>query len=79
MLLPMMIAASLALSAGAFAADAKSTGFDKPAAQAAAMTSVNPFSHSSKLQYQAPVFDKIKESDYAPALDEGMRQQRSEV
>ena len=78
-LLPLMIAASLTISAGAFAADAKPT--DKPAAPAAAMTfnASNPFFARSKLQYQAPVFDKIKDSDYAPALDEGMRQQRKEI
>lgn len=77
--LPMMIAASLALSAGAFAADAKPTAFDKPATQAAAMPVANPFAAPSKLQYQAPDFSKIKESDYAPALDEGMAQQRKEI
>ena len=78
-ILPMMIAASLACSAGVFAADAKSTAFDKPATQAAAMPSANPFNAPSTLQYQAPSFDKIKESDYTPALDEGMSQQRSEI
>jgi peptidyl-dipeptidase Dcp len=77
-LLPIMIAASLTITTGAFAADAKS--IDKPAATSAvAFTTANPFYAPSKLQYQAPVFDKIKDSDYAPALDEGMRQQRKEM
>ena len=76
-MLPMLIAASLTLSAGAFAADGKS--MDKPATKSAALTAANPFYAPSKLQYQAPVFDKIKDSDYAPALDEGMRQQRKEI
>ncbi len=78
-LLPLMIAASLTISAGAFAADAKPA--DKPAAPAAAMTfnASNPFFARSKLQYQAPLFDKIKDADYAPALDAGMAQQRKEI
>ena len=76
-LLPIMIAASLTITTGAFAADAKS--MDKPAMQSAAMSATNPFFARSKLQYQAPMFDKIKDSDYAPALDEGMRQQRKEI
>ncbi len=78
-ILTIAIAASLTLSTGAFAADAKST--DKPAMQPAAMSfnASNPFYAPSKLQYQAPMFDKIKDSDYTPALDEGMRQQRKEM
>ena len=78
-LLTIAIAASLTLSAGAFAADAKST--DKPAVQSAAapFTAANPFYAPSKLQYQTPAFDRIKDSDYASALEEGMRQQRKEM
>ena len=81
-LLPMLIAASLAVTAGiATAADSK-TPTAKPVAQPAMHTAAidaNPFYAPSKLQYQAPLFDKIKDSDYAPALDEGMRQQRKEM
>ena len=78
-LLTIAIAASLTISTGAFAADAKPT--DKPAMQSAAMSfaASNPFYAQSKLQYQTPAFDKIKDSDYTPALDEGMRQQRKEM
>ena len=39
----------------------------------------NPFSAPSPLLYQAPPFDRIKDSDYLPALEEGMKQQRAEV
>jgi peptidyl-dipeptidase Dcp len=78
MALPMMIAASLTLSAGAMAADATTKTPAAPAMQAAA-ASTNPFAEPSTLQYQAPDFTKIKESDYAPALDEGMRLQRAEI
>ncbi|HKB81044.1 MAG TPA: M3 family metallopeptidase [Thermoanaerobaculia bacterium] len=39
----------------------------------------NPFLTSSTLPFQAPPFDKITESDYQPALDEGMKQDLAEV
>jgi len=39
----------------------------------------NPFYAVSTLPLQAPPFDKIKDSDYQPALDAGMAQQREEV
>ncbi|MGE9552040.1 peptidyl-dipeptidase Dcp [Erwinia amylovora] len=39
----------------------------------------NPFSQQSTLPFQAPPFDKISESDYRPALEEGMQLKRAEV
>ena len=39
----------------------------------------NPFYAASSLPLQAPPFDKIKDSDYQPALEAGMAQQREEV
>jgi peptidyl-dipeptidase Dcp len=42
------------------------------------MTS-NPFFSASTLPFQAPPFDKIKDADYQPAIEEGMRQQIAEV
>jgi peptidyl-dipeptidase Dcp len=39
----------------------------------------NPFFTKSTLPFQAPPFDKIKDSDYKPALDAGMKQQLEEV
>ena len=38
-----------------------------------------PFSAPSTLPLQAPMFDKIKDSDYAPAFEEGMREQIAEI
>ena len=46
-----------------------------PAAQAAPSL----FAQPSPLPYNLPQFDKIKESDYRPAFDEGMAAQRKEV
>jgi peptidyl-dipeptidase Dcp len=40
---------------------------------------VNPFFSESTLPYHAPPFDKIKDSDYAPAIEEGMKNQLTEV
>jgi peptidyl-dipeptidase Dcp len=39
----------------------------------------NPFAGKSPLFFQAPPFDRIKASDYLPALEEGMKQQRAEI
>ena len=39
----------------------------------------NPFYAASPLPFQAPPFDKIKDSDYQPAIEAGMAQQRAEV
>ncbi len=41
--------------------------------------STNPFMSVSTLPFQAPAFDKIKDSDYLPAFEEGMRQQLAEI
>jgi peptidyl-dipeptidase Dcp len=39
----------------------------------------NPFLTPSALQYQAPPFDKIKDTDYQPAIEEGMKRQIAEI
>jgi len=39
----------------------------------------NPFLTVSPLPYQAPPFDAIRNEDFAPALEEGIAQQRKEV
>ena len=52
------------------------------ASSAAASTTLpasNPFAQPSTLPLQAPPFDRIKSSDYAPALLAGMAQQRAEI
>jgi peptidyl-dipeptidase Dcp len=45
----------------------------------AALPDSNPFAKESTLPYQAPPFDRIKDSDYQPAFEEGMRQQIAEM
>jgi peptidyl-dipeptidase Dcp len=51
------------------------------AAAIAAQTSAeqNPLLTKSTLPFEAPPFDKIKDSDFPPAFDEGMRQSLAEV
>ena len=39
----------------------------------------NPFFTASNLPFQAPQFDKIKDSDFKPAFEEGMKQQLGEI
>jgi peptidyl-dipeptidase Dcp len=80
--LVLMIAASLTLAACATTPKTAMTeSAAAPAttqAPAAGMTS-NPFFTASTLPYQFPRFDQIKDADYAPAFEEGMRQQRAEM
>ncbi len=42
-------------------------------------TDANPFAQESTLLYGAPPFDKIHDSDYQPALEEGMRVKLVEI
>src|SRR5262249_32474706 len=39
----------------------------------------NPFYSASTLQFESPPFDKIRDSDYQPAIEEGMKQQLAEI
>lgn len=45
----------------------------------ASAPAVNPFFSESTLPYHAPPFDKIKDSDYSPAIEEGMKTQLAEI
>lgn len=49
---------------------------DKPDEKAA---SANPFEQASTLPFQAPDFTKIKDSDFQPGIEEGMRRQIAEI
>src|SRR4051812_22081077 len=49
------------------------------AAPTPAVGSANPFFVESTLPYHAPRFDVIRNEDYQPALEEGMRQQLAEI
>ncbi|HVV64038.1 MAG TPA: M3 family metallopeptidase [Rhizomicrobium sp.] len=49
------------------------------AAAAAAFNPSNPFARPSTLPLHAPPFDRIKDSDYQPAFEEGMKEQIGEI
>jgi peptidyl-dipeptidase Dcp len=59
----LILGLSLVLAASAFAAE----------------TNSNPFFTRSPLPFQAPPFDKIKDADFQPAIEEGMKQELAEV
>ncbi len=43
--------------------------------QSGGSTASNPLLQASTLPYEAPAFDKIKDGDFKPAIEEGMKQQ----
>jgi peptidyl-dipeptidase Dcp len=45
----------------------------------AALPAANPFAAPSTLPLQYPPFDRIADTDYAPAFDEGMKEQAAEI
>jgi peptidyl-dipeptidase Dcp len=62
------------------AAGAIALGSSNPALAAAAdFGPSNPFYSASSLPFEAPPFDKIKDSDYQPAIEAGMAQQQAEI
>jgi peptidyl-dipeptidase Dcp len=74
---PLALALGLALAATApaFAQHSHSHG----AAVTDSKPSSNPFFADSPLPLHYPQFDKIKDSDFAPAFDRGMAEQLKEV
>jgi peptidyl-dipeptidase Dcp len=47
-------------------------------ADAAGLPASNPFAAVSPLPFEAPQFDKIKDADFAPAIETGMKQEMAE-
>src|SRR5437867_9012596 len=45
----------------------------------AAFAQTNPLLNPSPLPFQAPPFDQIKDADYQPALEEGMKRGLAEI
>jgi len=70
---------SLPFPAAASFAQSSTTQASAAATQVVAFDASNPFATPSTLPFQAPPFDKIKDSDFQPALEEGMKQQLVEV
>ncbi len=70
--LVLLAALPLMAALAAAAADTKDAGNTPMAVD-------NPFAHPSPLPFEFPQFDKIKDSDYLPAYQAGMRAQLKEV
>ena len=74
-----MLHKSLLLIAMTAATTVAAQAVAKPHEDSPAAASTNPFFEPSTLPYQAPPFDKITDSDFQPAIEEGMKQQLAEV
>ncbi|MQP76557.1 peptidyl-dipeptidase Dcp [Stenotrophomonas sp. MYb238] len=72
-------AISLALAACSGKESTAPVTTDTPTAGQPAEAPANPFLAASTLPFQAPAFDRIKDGDYLPAFEEGMRQQLAEI
>ena len=69
----------LSITAAVFALTACSM-MDKPVPPPAAPPPpANPFFEASPLPLQAPQFDRIKDSDYQPAIEEGMKRELADM
>ncbi len=72
------IAVVLAGCSGGDPAPAPTAETPKPAATQEA-TRVNPLLTASTLPFQAPPFDAIQDTDYQPAIEQGMREHLAEI
>jgi len=63
----------------ALTAGAPLAAFASPTADETSDMTRNPFAQPSDLPLQAPPFDRIKDTDYQPAIEDGMRQQLVEI
>lgn len=70
---------SVLLCAAAAVALSACTTTPPPAPPAAPPPPPNPFAEPSSLTLQAPDFSKIKDSDYQPAIEEGMQRHLAEI
>jgi peptidyl-dipeptidase Dcp len=73
-----LVMAIIAASAGA-QSNAAGANAAQPNSRAAKFGPSNPFYAASTLPFEAPPFDKIKDSDYQPAIEAGMAEQIREV
>ncbi|GAB3383248.1 M3 family metallopeptidase [Lysobacter fragariae] len=71
---------ALALAAALAVASAPALAHESaPAAKTTVTEHVNPLFTASPLPFQYPQFDKIQDSDFAPAFDRGMKEELQEV
>jgi peptidyl-dipeptidase Dcp len=77
----MIAAGGLILTACATATPPRSTTAGSPSTAngGTGLSPSNPFYAASTLPFQVPPFDKIRNADYQPAIEAGMKQQLAEV
>ena len=71
----MLSRSGILITAGALALGSSASTLDKPMD----FGPNNPFYAPSTLPFHAPPFDRIKDSDYQPAIEAGMAEQRQEI
>ncbi len=76
---PLALALTAALAVAAPACSKTEAPVNAPAAAPAPAAEANPFFAQSTLPLQYPAFDKIKDSDFAPAFDRGMADELKEI
>jgi peptidyl-dipeptidase Dcp len=76
---PLALALAIALAAVAAPAVAAEKAHSSSAKAHSVNAQANPFFAESPLPLHYPQFDKIKDSDFAPAFDRGMAEQMKEV
>ena len=77
--LALALAASLGLAMPAYAQEAAAPAAAEATKASNPQIQNNPFAAESPLPLHFPQFDKIKDSDFAPAFDAGMAEQLKEV
>ncbi|MCD9032570.1 peptidyl-dipeptidase Dcp [Luteimonas sp. Y-2-2-4F] len=79
MLRKLLLSSAIALALSA-CGERTETGSTMPDTQTATpASSENPLFTASTLPFQAPPFDKLKDADYQPAIEEGVKQHLAEV
>ncbi|AXI83615.1 peptidyl-dipeptidase Dcp [Xylella taiwanensis] len=74
-----ILAAAISLSLAGCSSKESSTMPEKTTTTPSVPVTTNPLLIVSSLPFQAPPFDKIKDSDYLPAFEEGMKQDLADV
>ena len=75
----LIAATALGVVGCATASQQATTTVPGSATSATTLSPSNPFYAASTLQYQAPPFDRISDTDYRPAMEAGMREQLGEI
>ncbi|MBD9369832.1 peptidyl-dipeptidase Dcp [Xanthomonas sp. XNM01] len=75
---PLLLAAAITLALAACSKEESAPVTDTPTAAQPADTG-NALLAASTLPFQAPPFDKLKDADYQPAIEEGMKQHLAEI